>query len=114
PSPQPPLPSPSWSPSLPQDFSLPPPDFSQPPQPSSPILPGPFHEDPNSTDAEFTDASERYYRTYHSVLNGRPCAADGTFLPHGTPPTPAPLKAPDDWSPYRNRIEFEVAEFAFK
>ncbi|KAG2355217.1 hypothetical protein BDR07DRAFT_1453834 [Suillus spraguei] len=45
---------------------------------------------------------------------GRPCAADGTFLPHGTPPTPAPLKAPDDWSPYRNRIEFELAEFAFK
>jgi Plavaka transposase len=25
-----------------------------------------------------------------------------------------PLKAPDDWSPYRTRIEFEAAEFAFK
>ncbi|KAG2336476.1 hypothetical protein BDR05DRAFT_978785 [Suillus weaverae] len=40
--------------------------------------------------------------------------ADGTFLPHGTPPTPAPPKAPNDWSPYCNRIEFEAAEFAFK
>ncbi|KAG1797296.1 uncharacterized protein BJ212DRAFT_1450497 [Suillus subaureus] len=40
--------------------------------------------------------------------------ADGTFLLHGTPPTPVPLKAPDDWSPYCNGIEFEAAEFAFK
>ncbi|KAG2036409.1 hypothetical protein BDR03DRAFT_829188, partial [Suillus americanus] len=83
------------------------------PRPSSPILPGPTHEDSN-TDAEFTDASKHCYRTFHSKLNGRPCMADGTFLLHGTPPTPAPLKAPNDWSPYRNRIEFEVAEFAFK
>jgi hypothetical protein len=45
---------------------------------------------------------------------GRPCTADGEFLPHGAPPTPMPQKAPDDWSPYRNRIEFEAAEFAFK
>ncbi|KAG2068111.1 hypothetical protein BDR04DRAFT_1129339 [Suillus decipiens] len=40
--------------------------------------------------------------------------ADGTFLPYGTPPTPVPLKAPDDWSPYHNRIKFEAVEFAFK
>ncbi|KAG1901623.1 uncharacterized protein F5891DRAFT_1128048 [Suillus fuscotomentosus] len=45
---------------------------------------------------------------------GRPCTADGEFVPHGTPPPPIPQKAPDDWSPYRNRIEFEVAEFVFK
>ncbi|KAG1846644.1 hypothetical protein F4604DRAFT_1884139 [Suillus subluteus] len=40
--------------------------------------------------------------------------ADGAFLLHGTPPTPVPPKAPDDWSPYHNRIEFKVAEFTFK
>lgn len=40
--------------------------------------------------------------------------ADGTFLLHGTPLTPVPPKAPNDWSPYCNRIEFEVAEFTFK
>ncbi|KAG2096717.1 uncharacterized protein F5147DRAFT_557589, partial [Suillus discolor] len=107
-------PRPSRSPSYPRDFSLPPPDFSQPPQPPPPILPDSIHEDSSRTDAEFTDASERYYCMYHSMLNGRPCAADGTFLPHGTPPTPVPPKAPNDWSPYRNRIEFEAAEFAFK
>jgi hypothetical protein len=45
---------------------------------------------------------------------GQPCTADGEFLPHGTPSTPMPLKAPDDWSPYCNRVKFEMAEFAFK
>ncbi|KAG1801316.1 hypothetical protein EV424DRAFT_1545429 [Suillus variegatus] len=98
----------------PQDFSLPPLGFSQPPQPSPPTLPEPTHEDSNDADAEFTDESERYYRMHHSVLNRRPCTADGEFVPHGTPPPPIPQKAPDNWSPYRNRIEFEVAEFAFK
>ncbi|KAG2103398.1 uncharacterized protein F5147DRAFT_654718 [Suillus discolor] len=68
-------------------------------------------EDP---DSEFTDASKRYYRTYHSLLNGRPCTADGVFLPPGTPPTPVPPKSPHDWSPYRNDIEFATAEFVFK
>ncbi|KAG2153851.1 hypothetical protein DEU56DRAFT_711161, partial [Suillus clintonianus] len=107
-------PQPSRSPSRPREFSLPPPDFSQQPQLSPPTLPGPIHEDPNGPDAEFTDVNERYYHTYHSMLNGRPCAADGTFLLHGTPPTPVPPRPPGDWSPYRNRIEFETAEFVFK
>ncbi|KAG1854522.1 hypothetical protein F4604DRAFT_1539648, partial [Suillus subluteus] len=95
----------------PPGFSPPPPDFAQPPQSLPPILPERIHED---TDAEFTDASERYYRTHHSMLNGRPCTAKGAFLPYGTPPTPVPPKSPVDWSPYRNRTEFEMAEFAFK
>ncbi|KAG2058243.1 hypothetical protein BDR06DRAFT_876362, partial [Suillus hirtellus] len=43
-----------------------------------------------------------------------PCMTDGIFLLHGTPSTPVLLKASNDWSPYCNRIEFEVAEFAFK
>ncbi|KAG1896783.1 uncharacterized protein F5891DRAFT_1192680 [Suillus fuscotomentosus] len=114
-------PQPSRSPSHPRDFSPPPPefsppprDFSQPPQPSPPMPSEPTHEDSDNADAEFTDSSERCYRTYHSMLNGRPCTADGEFLPHGAPPTPMPQKAPDDWSPYHNRIEFEAAEFAFK
>src|ERR1700680_469448 len=63
-------PRPSCSPSRPRDFSLPPPDFSPPPRPSSPILPDPIQEDVHN-DAEFTDASERCYRTYHSTLNGK-------------------------------------------
>ncbi|KAG1815847.1 hypothetical protein DFJ58DRAFT_636807, partial [Suillus subalutaceus] len=71
-------------------------------------------EDPDGADTEFTDASQHYYCTHHSTLNGRPCTADGAFLLPDTPPTPTPPEAPDDWSPYRNRIKFEMAEFVFK
>ncbi|KAG1739715.1 hypothetical protein EDB19DRAFT_1610426, partial [Suillus lakei] len=111
-------PLPSQSPSHPRDFSLPPPDFSPPPldfaqQPQSlpPTLPERIHED---TDAEFTDVSEHYYCTYHSMLNGQPCTVEGAFLLHGTSPTPVQPKSPVNWSPYCNRIEFEMAEFTFK
>ncbi|KAG1850375.1 hypothetical protein DFJ58DRAFT_842446 [Suillus subalutaceus] len=114
------LPSPPQSPPPdflppPPDFSPPPPDFSPPPPdflpPRSP--PGPMADD-EDPDSEFTDASERYYCMYHSLLNGRPCTADGAFLPPGTPPTPVPPKSPHDWSPYCNDIEFAMAEFVFK
>ncbi|KIK95756.1 hypothetical protein PAXRUDRAFT_25378 [Paxillus rubicundulus Ve08.2h10] len=63
--------------------------------------------------ADFTDSSKRLYCTYHQFLNGRPCSADGEFLPAGAPPPPPKEKAPDDWTPYRNRVEFELAELLF-
>ncbi|KAG1838971.1 hypothetical protein F4604DRAFT_1691443 [Suillus subluteus] len=96
----------------PPQFSPPPPDIPLPPQ-SSPG-PAPADEDPTLPEAQFTDASGRYFRTYHPLLNGLPCSADGVFLPPGTPPTLPPPKSPHDWSPYRNDIEFVTAEFIFK
>ncbi|KAH7918451.1 hypothetical protein BV22DRAFT_1024559 [Leucogyrophana mollusca] len=54
--------------------------------------------------------------TAHNILTqftGRPCDAQGNFLTPGTPPQPLTDKAPDDWAPYRNRTEFETAEFLF-
>ncbi|KAG2030016.1 hypothetical protein BDR03DRAFT_842738, partial [Suillus americanus] len=109
--PLPPQPSPP-----PREFVSPPPDFDPPPQ-SSPLR-HPSHRptvnDKGDEEAEFMDPSERYYRTYHSVLNGRPCTADGVFLPPGAPPTLPPPKSAHDWSPYRNDIEFATAEFTFK
>lgn len=60
------LPTPPQSPP-PPGFSPPPPDFSPPPPDVSPPPPD-VDEDPES---EFTDASGRYYRTYHSLLNGK-------------------------------------------
>ncbi|KAH9946685.1 hypothetical protein B0H21DRAFT_808643 [Amylocystis lapponica] len=53
-------------------------------------------------------------REYHPLLNGKPCAEDGTYLPEGSTPPPRQDPSPDDWSPYNNRIEFELAEFLFK
>ncbi|KAG1836302.1 hypothetical protein F4604DRAFT_1886122 [Suillus subluteus] len=50
----------------------------------------------------------------HHIPLGRPCTADGVFLAPGVPPTPPPPKSHNDWSPYRNDIEFATAEFAFK
>ncbi|KIK31678.1 hypothetical protein CY34DRAFT_27732, partial [Suillus luteus UH-Slu-Lm8-n1] len=76
------------------------------PEPPQDPLPPPHHHAQPSR--------KRCYCTYHLMLNRQPCTADGEFLPHGAPPTPMPQKARDDWSPYRNRIEFEAAKFAFK
>ncbi|KAG1809209.1 hypothetical protein EV424DRAFT_1543155 [Suillus variegatus] len=102
------LPRPHQSP----NFSPPPDILPLPPQSS----PGPnvAVDDPDLPEAEFTDASGQYYRTYHALLNGQPCMADGMFLPPGTPPTFPPPKSPRDWSPYRNDMEFATAEFVFK
>lgn len=38
----------------------------------------------------------------------------GTFLPAGTPPPPPDANTtPNDWMPFRNRTEFETAEFLY-
>ncbi|KAG2121976.1 hypothetical protein DEU56DRAFT_873692 [Suillus clintonianus] len=37
----------------------------------------------------------------------------GHFLEDGAPPAPPPDKSPDDWTPYRDRVEFETAEFLY-
>ncbi|KAG1720956.1 uncharacterized protein EDB91DRAFT_1240357 [Suillus paluster] len=42
-----------------------------------------------------------------------PCDATGHFLEDGAPPAPPPDKSPDDWTPYRDRVEFETAEFLY-
>ncbi|KAG1766909.1 hypothetical protein EV702DRAFT_1182237 [Suillus placidus] len=43
----------------------------------------------------------------------QPCDASGNFLPLGTPPCSLTEQSPDDWSPFRNRTEFETAEFLY-
>jgi hypothetical protein len=44
---------------------------------------------------------------------GRPCDKDGNFLPPDAPPTIAEDRAPDDWTPYGSRVEFETADFIY-
>ena len=43
---------------------------------------------------------------------GHPCDADGYNLPPGTPPSPSPARK-HDWTPFTDRIEFELADFLF-
>jgi hypothetical protein len=44
---------------------------------------------------------------------GRPCSAEGNFLPPGSPPTPLPAKSRTDWGPFSSRLEFELADFLY-
>ena len=46
---------------------------------------------------------------------GRICDVSGNDLPFGTPPPPRDSdRGPDDWTPYRNQIEFELADFLYR
>lgn len=50
-----------------------------------------------------------------SRSSGQICDKDGAPIPEGTPPTPRESdKGPDDWTPYDNRVQFEVADFLFR
>ena len=42
-----------------------------------------------------------------------PCNESGQFLPPGTPPSPPPIQSPNDWTPYRDRVDFELTEFLY-
>src|SRR4051812_32877112 len=45
---------------------------------------------------------------------GIPCDEDGNVLPPDTPPQPRHQRTPNDWTPYSNRIEFELADFIYR
>ena len=45
---------------------------------------------------------------------GQPCSEDGANLPLNTPSPPWHTNLqPDDWTPYRDQIEFETAQFIY-
>ncbi|KAG1865640.1 hypothetical protein C8R48DRAFT_772635 [Suillus tomentosus] len=68
---------------------------------------------PADVNAEFYGPENQFYRNYHKGLDGRPCDENGMFLSPGTLPPPLVERPADDWTPFRNRIEFEAAEFLF-
>ncbi|KAG1782102.1 hypothetical protein EV702DRAFT_1177148 [Suillus placidus] len=82
---------------------------------SSPPPTGQFDGDIGApeVDAKFYGMGKNLYHNYHTGLNAQPCDANGLFLPPGTPPLPLTEQLPDDWSPFRNRTEFETAEFLY-
>jgi len=43
-----------------------------------------------------------------------PCDENKVDLLPGTPPPPPPVQSPTDWTPYRDRVDFELTEFLYK
>ena len=52
-------------------------------------------------------------RTQWLFIPATPCNEAGEYLPWGTPPLPPPAKSPNDWTPYRDRVDFELMEFLY-
>ena len=53
-----------------------------------------------------------YYSIDKYHFSGRPCDAQGAFLPEGAP-SPIQEKAANDWLPFESRMEFELADFLY-
>ncbi|KAI9431281.1 hypothetical protein H4582DRAFT_2113489 [Lactarius indigo] len=78
-------------------------DWPNSPPPDPPPADGGVHEEEEGPEWEF-----------HPSLCATPCDKNHVYLPPGTPPTPPPARAPDDWTPYRNHVEFELAKFLYR
>ncbi|KAF8267179.1 hypothetical protein EI94DRAFT_1802116 [Lactarius quietus] len=66
-------------------------------------------------DNQHVSEPPRLTRVYHPSLNGRICDASGHFIP---PDSPLPAidsdQGPKNWAPYKNRLQFEVADFLYR
>ncbi|KAI9439187.1 hypothetical protein H4582DRAFT_2111330 [Lactarius indigo] len=78
-------------------------DWPNSPPPDPPPADGGVHEEEEGPEWEF-----------HPSLCATPCDENHVYLPPGTTPSPPPARAPDDWTPYCNRVEFELAEFLYQ
>ncbi|KAG2054280.1 hypothetical protein BDR06DRAFT_1050585 [Suillus hirtellus] len=64
-------------------------------------------------DTEFWGPGDCLYRNFHKDLDACPCDDNGMFLPPGSLPKPLSDKSSSDWTPYRNHVKFETAEYLF-
>ncbi|KAG1759537.1 hypothetical protein EDD22DRAFT_955790 [Suillus occidentalis] len=63
--------------------------------------------------AEFFSAGDHLYRNYHPSLTSHSCDPEGNFLPPGALPSPLSEKSTNDWTPYQDHLEFELANYIF-
>ncbi|KAG2115113.1 uncharacterized protein F5147DRAFT_649531 [Suillus discolor] len=56
-------------------------------------------EDPLQPTTRFVGPDNQLYRNYYPLLSARPCDRED--------------KASDDWTPYKSRVEFELADYLF-
>ncbi|KAG9311626.1 hypothetical protein JVU11DRAFT_7853 [Chiua virens] len=73
--------------------------------------PVPSDDNEPDTDIEFYGPQDGYYRCYHPKLTALPCDRHGNPLPPGTPPITQANN--EDWFPYSNQLQFEMAEFLY-
>lgn len=72
------------------------------------------HHELNDTHSSMVSASPLlFFSPFTHAALARPCDAEGTFLPQGTPPPQAESRVPGDWSPFNSRDEFELADLLF-
>lgn len=48
------------------------------------------------------------------ICPGLPCDVDGNFLPENSPPAPWKDRSPDDYSPFQDRVAFELADLLYR
>ncbi|KAH0838763.1 hypothetical protein J3R83DRAFT_7138 [Lanmaoa asiatica] len=65
-----------------------------------------------NVEAEYLGPHNAVFRNYHPFMTGRPCDSTGDFLLPGAQPLPD-LPHEDDWTPFHDRLEFEVADFLY-
>ncbi|KAF8259052.1 hypothetical protein EI94DRAFT_1774026 [Lactarius quietus] len=51
---------------------------------------------------------------YHTHLCATLCDEAQVYLPPGTLPPPPPVQSPNDWTPYRDRVDFELTDFLYR
>ncbi|KAJ7687491.1 hypothetical protein B0H17DRAFT_1203554 [Mycena rosella] len=51
---------------------------------------------------------------FHPRLNGRPCNKHGNFLSPGAPPPPPDHAPPDNFAPYAERADFDLADLLYR
>ncbi|KAJ7778850.1 hypothetical protein DFH07DRAFT_1033789 [Mycena maculata] len=51
---------------------------------------------------------------FHKGLSGKPCDREGNFLPPDTPPPPKEHPPSDDYSPYKDHLDFHLADLLYR
>ncbi|KAL7278946.1 hypothetical protein ACG7TL_006778 [Trametes sanguinea] len=53
-------------------------------------------------------------RLVHPAVNGKPCDSSGRTLPENAPARPPPTRDASDWTPYADRVAFELADLLYR
>ncbi|CDO72713.1 hypothetical protein BN946_scf184985.g133 [Trametes cinnabarina] len=70
--------------------------------------------DAPAPDTGHADVNNVQRTEHHPHIDGRPWNKDGNILPAGSPPTPAPPRAQDDYYPFDSRLQYETGKFLYR